>query len=265
VTSDAVDAPQIEGRLNATLAVRQIVQAVWALARAQLPRVERAAAEAAHYLDWVDAVVDNIAGPPHLADGERLTVILGPERAFCGGLPHQLLDQAPAGWLGLVGRRLSEAAHLRPELMKRVRFELPGVAHTGELARAANEVAVAILAHRDLEQVEVWHPIAGGARLKPVVLLAGTRALVESPPETYSTAEQILEAAIREGVRSHLLIGLVESMRSEVRARLALSESARLACDRRAESLTTTLRVLRQEEITLELAELAAGRLAAEG
>jgi F-type H+-transporting ATPase subunit gamma len=258
------DPRRVQARLSAVTAVRQVVQAIWALARAQLPLVEAAAAETVTYLGRVDDVITRLAGPPAKPPEEvPFTVIIGPERPYCGALARQILEQAPAaGELGIVGHRLAEAVGGFAELEGRVRFELGGVAILEEVPDVAESLARELLLHTAQTRIDLLHPTAGSAELRHVVVLSGARGPRPSPPESYTETRRILEVALGESLRGHLAAALVEALRAEVRARMSMAESARLACDRKVEDLERARRVLRQEEITNELSEIVAGRLA---
>ncbi|HJL15240.1 MAG TPA: F0F1 ATP synthase subunit gamma [Sandaracinaceae bacterium LLY-WYZ-13_1] len=255
---------QIESALRATDAVRSVVQAVWALARAQLPRVEEAVTHSSEYLDWVDAVVDRVAGPPRPSALESsLTVVLGPERAFCGSLAQAVLERAPAsGPLGLVGARLSEVAARQPAFGARVRFELPGPSSVDDLGEVSAALARALLAHGEDAPVDVLYPRGARSGMRRAVLLASEREAGRPDFEHYSPLSAVLAAAVRESVTGRLRIALAESLMAETRARVTAAERAKRAADERQRSLESRLRVQQQEGITRELVELTAGLLA---
>ncbi|WP_428265076.1 F0F1 ATP synthase subunit gamma [Haliangium sp.] len=269
--ADSGDLRVIERRIGAVTAVRQVLQAVWALARAQLPLVEAAAAEATQYLDWVDQVVDRLLGAPVARPtGVVLHLVLGPERAYCGALPRQIVEalsrDLPArDRVGLVGRRLIEQAEGAPALAGRVSFGLPGAATHDELEARAYEVAEALLGHAVDAQIELHHPLHDRPGLHRTVLLAGERRLVSYPPETYSPRDEIARLALRESITGRLVVGLAETLRAEVRARIAAADKARGAADRKLDTLRQAWRAARQDQITSELIEVVAGRQAALG
>lgn len=261
----AEDAAALERRMNAVGAVRQVVNAIWALARAQLPLVESAAAEVVAYLEQVDAVVARLAGPrqPPPPSARTLLVVLGPERPWCGSLPREVLAQLPAhAELGLVGRRLQEVAADDAEVMARVRFSLPGAQSPDDAPAVAWAIAEELLAHLEVAHVEVLHPVDGGSRLVSTVLLGGQRARSYTAPSTLSPWGEVLRAAVFEAVTSRLTVAAVAALRSEVRARMAAAEQARTAADKKLEQLQHEWRDARQEAITTELVELVAGRAA---
>lgn len=264
------DLGRVEDLLGAVDSVRQVVHAVWALARAQQPSVEAAAAEATAYLDWIDRLVDRVAGPPRPgAPVETLLVVVGPERAFCGAQPRQLAEGlhehgAAEGALGIVGQRLAEAVESDPRLAPRVRFRVPAAASPGEIGRAAQATAAAVLEHGAERHIELLHPVGGESVLHRSVIAAGRREQVRNPPQTFSPVATVVQAAVGEAVTGRLAVALAEALRAEVRARVLAADAARQACDRRLEELGGDWRVLRQEQITRELIEIVSSRLAGE-
>ena len=259
------DLAALERRMGAVAAVHQVVNAVWALARAQLPLVEAAAADAVAWLTEVEQVVARLAGPPRPPppNARTLSVLLGPERAWCGSLPRELLAQLPSeGELGLVGRRLHELAATDERLSGRVRFKLPGAVSPEDAPGVARAVAEALLAELDVAHVEVFHPVKGGRSLARTVLLGGQRERRHRGPATLSPWDEVMRAAVFEAVTGRLGVAVVEALYSEVYARLAAAEQAKRAAARRLDELKAGWRTARQEQITNELLELVAGRAA---
>ncbi|MCB9676104.1 MAG: F0F1 ATP synthase subunit gamma [Alphaproteobacteria bacterium] len=258
------DLARVEQKIAAVGAVHQVMRAVWALARAQQPQVEAAAAEATAYLDVAEQIVERLAGRPATADvpsDHVLWVLVGPERPFCGPLARMLIEQLPeTGPVGLVGHRLHEVAAQDAALDARVAFRVPAASTPDELGHRAEQLATAILA-AEQRTVVVLHPERGGPELHRTVLLAGSREPAEDPPETFLPPAEVLAAAVLEAVAGRLAVALVEALRAEVRARLVAAEAARTSCDRRIADLSQHWRALRQGQITEELIELTAGRI----
>lgn len=259
-----LDLAAIERRIAAVSSVRQVVNAIWALARAQLPQVEAASAEASTYLQWVDAVVDRLAGAPTRGDERAaLTVVLGPERPYCGTLPRSIIDQLPAeGELGVVGRRLAEAIESDRLVRQRVRFSLPGPVTHEEAEPVARAVAAEVLDRAPRRTVTVLCPAPTGRALQRVTLLGGVRAPVGIAPETLSPFDAVLAAAVREASSSWLTVLLMQTLLAEVRARVVAAESARSACDAQLDEIRGAWRVARQEAITSEILEVVSGSTA---
>ena len=253
-----------ERALDAVAAVRQVVQAVWTLARAQQPRVEAAAGEASAYLGWVDELVARFGGDPQEETaGSVLWVVVGPERPFCGGLARRLLEQVPQqGSLLLVGRRLVDAVPAGGLLHSRIVSSLPAAAGPEDIDPCARRVAATLLELDHAGPVGMLHPANGGSDLQRAPLLAAGPRNARLALETYSPPETVLATAVHEALSGRLVMGLAEGLRTEVRARLLAADAARQGCDRKLEVLRQQWRVLRQEAITGELLELFSGRLA---
>jgi len=259
---DSHDATSIERRIVAVKAVRQITHALWALSRAQLPLVERTVAEASEFLDWVDDMVERLAGRPVPGRSRAsLHVVIGPERGYSGSLARDIVSTIPRdGALGLVGRRLTELAAEDAQLAGRVLFELPAAMTPDEPEGVAEALAEVILQHAHDMHVVLHYPRPGHRKLTRVVILAGAREPQASPPDSYSPLKDVLAAAVRESVRGRLTIGIAEALCAEVVARIAATERARKACDQRFEELERIWRVAQRERITSELLEISAGR-----
>jgi hypothetical protein len=260
----AADFHVLERRIDAVGAVRQVLQSVWGLARAELPLAETAAAAATEYLRWAEAMSERLLVERDVPERPTLRVLLGPERAFAGSLPRRYEEAlAESGPLGIVGRRLAEAAAERSDVRDRVRFQLAAATSPADVEECASRLAEAVLAHGSEERIVLVHAVHGGG-LVTTTLLGSDRAPAPEPPELLSAPEHVAAAAVRELVTARLAFALIETFRTEVKARLAMAESARSACDRKLEQLEQAWRTARQEAITSEMLEVVSARLALE-
>lgn len=260
-----LDLEELERSLRAVDAVGSVVHALHALARAQLPRAEAAVADTAAYLDWVDEVVQLVAGPPAAADaGQRLLVLLGPERPFSGTLSARLAQTLSrvamaTERLGVVGRWMADVLGRDPALCSRALFRLAGPSSADELSSVAETLAGALLQHARDRPVRLVYPGAAGPEFVQRDILATHRSEPDADVELYSPPHTVLKAALSDAVVGRLRCVLAEAHLAEIRARLAASERARQAIDDRRDNLRGMLRVRRQERITQELIELVAG------
>lgn len=258
-------ATALERSMRAVTAIRQVMHAIWALSRAQLPLVEHAASAAVVYEQWVDRIVDRVAGPPLAAPaGHVLTVVFGPERAYSSALGRRIVEELPReGELGLVGQRMAELVEAFPEHDRRVRFRCAGSVAHDDLHEVAAEVARNLLEHAGHAQIELLHPAEGQIELQRVVLIASRASTLQTPPESYSPLERVLEAVTFEAMTGRLAVAAVEALRAEIRARIAAADAARKACEERLAELESAWHLGRRETITRELLEIVSGREAA--
>lgn len=249
----------IERRIAAVESVGSIVNAMLALARAQLPEADAAAASATAYVDEIDRVIHRLAEAVPFEADQRLTIVLGPERPLCGALPRTVASAAyrEPGAVALVGRRFHEAYDLLGGPSPT--FVLPGPTSVADIADAARALAGAVLEHASGMEIALLHPIQGAGQLHRTVLL-GAWVLRESSPPTFSPVADVLEAAIRESTTSRLRVALAETLRVEVAARVIAAEGARRAAEREEEELKRAWRVARHEQITSEILDLARSR-----
>lgn len=254
------DLTGIERSIHAVRAIRQVLHAIWALSRAQLPLVEHAASAAAIYQQWVDDAAARVAGPPKDIPGRKvLYVAFGPERPFSGPLARRMLDAIPEhGDLGLVGLRLAEAAIQKPSIDARVRFRCVGSVAHDDLHDVAFAVAQQILTFGRGASIVVVHPVEP-SRVAHVPLVSA-RTPTERPAETFGDLGEVAREVIRDTIIGRLAVAAVEALRAEVRARMIAAEAARHACDDRLTELERAWNTRRRETITRELLEAVAGR-----
>ena len=255
--SESLD--RIEARARNLELVDSVVSAVWAIAGAQLPKVESAVAESETYLTWLSELVERVAGPERVQAGPaQLHVVLGPDKSFCGALSRQLAARIPReGALGLVGRSFFEGVEAQRGCASRLVFKLPGPTTVEDAQNVAEQVAAAVL-DQPRGRVDLWYPTPH-AHLTRVPLLTAFDRTACYPPDVYCTHDEVLEVALSELVAGRLTFGLLESLRIETRARLLTTESARRNIERRLDELAQDLRQIRRNQITDELLEIVGG------
>lgn len=264
--SDAQSLATIERRIGAVSSVRQVVQLMWMLARSQLAEVEAVAESARAYVEWVDETVGRLAGSVSSeapSDDRTLHVVFGPERGYCAALRRHVVDAVPAtGRLGLVGHQLVEAAVYRRDINTRVAFALGGPISAHDHEAVAYDVAGAILEHGHGDLVIVHYPVDATGSLRQTVILGHARTVEYEPPETFSPVQIALDIGVRELAMGQLAVAGIQTLRAEVRTRIAAAERARTGCERRLDELSRNLSVVRQSNITGELMEIVAGHVA---
>lgn len=257
------DVHAVERRMDALLSVRQVFHALWALSRAQLALAEQAAHNADAWLHDVAATLDRLTRPVAAQpDAPVLSVLVGPQRPWCGTLASKVLAEVPGGALGVVGARLAESALRVPSVQKRVAFVVEGPTVPDEVDGVARNVAQQLLVHGLGMRVRVMHPHGAEGHLVTTDLLPHRLEPVAYPPPTLSAVAQVADAVLRQVLEARITVAVAQAMYTEIRARVMATDRARTACDERLEGLERQRRVLRQEQITRELLEVVSARMA---
>lgn len=268
MAEDLHDIDRVSARLAAVNSVGQVVHGLWAVARAQAPEADRAAAESETYLERVRRVIDRLSAPASepIVTERVLHVVMGPERGFCGALARRMVDAVPSqGPIALVGRWMGEFVSESPRTSERVLLRLSGPVSADEIGGVAGELTGALASRAADWDIMLHFPVARTQSAHSVMLLESGRTIRDPAPETWSPPEAVLEAALAEWLAGRLAAALSETFRAEVHSRMAAADSARKNCDRHAGELERTLRALRQDQITGEILDLVAGRLLDEG
>ncbi|MCA9629949.1 MAG: F0F1 ATP synthase subunit gamma [Myxococcales bacterium] len=261
MSSDPQDIETIERRSAAVASVREVVHAIWSLARSELPLAEASAREARSYVQWLDRTLSRLTLPADAGPARDVVhLVIGPERSYSGALPIRTARALPpTGALGLVGARFTEVALRDPEVADRVLFSLPGASAIGDVDTVGRSVAAALLRHAAERSVVLHHMANASGQLHAQRLVFRRGALLDFPPDTFSPPEEVADAVLVEAVSGELIAAVAESLCSEISARMLAAERAKLACDRRLDELAQNWRTARQERITSELLEAVAG------
>jgi F-type H+-transporting ATPase subunit gamma len=258
------DVDRASSRLTAIASVRQVVHGLWAVARAQAPEADRVVAESETYLERVWRVVERLSEPtgePPTSE-HILHVVFGPERGFCGPLARKMADRIPPGGpVAIVGTWMAEFASETPGLADRVVFRITGPASPDEIGSVSSELTAELASRAAHYDIRLHFPVARGRSPRALMLLESRRTVGTGLPETWSSPEAVLEAALTEWLAGQLAAALSETFRTEVHARMTAADKARKNCDNHMEELERTLRILRQEQITSELLDLVGGQL----
>jgi F-type H+-transporting ATPase subunit gamma len=203
-----------------------------------------------------------------------IMIVLAAEQGFAGAFSEQVLDVAASRLAGaellLVGDRGRMVAAERGQP---VAWSAPMAAHIGDVPALANRIAAALylrLASGRARHVSLIHAEPGPAdtlTLTERSLLpfdfdrfpGGSRAL---PPLVTLPPARLLEQLAEEYVFAELCAALMLSFAAENEARMRAMIGARSNVMRTRDMLRATYRRLRQEQITTEIVELAAGRMA---
>lgn len=208
-----------------------------------------------------------LAPPP--AGRRPLWILFCAEQAFNGGLSDKILAMVPdiAGervmLLGAQGIRLAPAQGIQPE------WTGPLIAHADAVVPASDRLQTALtkaLAREPASRVElVFTEVREGNafdtvrhRLLPLDLETLRRAQ-GAKPVIHLTPQRLLDQLIDEYLSARLTHALLHSHCAENLSRLQAMAAAHDNVKHMAESLAADARRLRQEAITEEIVELAAG------
>jgi F-type H+-transporting ATPase subunit gamma len=191
------------------------------------------------------------------------------EQAFNGGLSDRVFATAPeiAGGrvllLGAQGIRLAPAQGIEPE------WSAPLIAHAEAVVPASDRLQAALaqaLAREPASTVEmVFTEVRESGRFEVVrhrllpLDLDTLRRFEGTEPVIHLTPQRLLDELIDEYVSARLTQALLHSHAAENLSRVQAMAAAHDNVTHMAEALTADARRLRQEAITEEIVELAAG------
>ena len=203
---------------------------------------------------------------------QRIGLILfSAEQGFAGAFSERILDAAGADYAGamtfVVGTRGLVVARER-RLMPA--WSAPMASHVDAVPSLANEVADALYARitsgapSTIQMIVPRSTPAGTVRIDRHSLLpldvASFAAVSETaPPLTTFKPQDLLERLTAEYVYARLCEAAMHAYEAENQARMMTMTAARHNIGTRLAALTQRERQLRQEEITNEIVELAAG------
>ncbi|MCC8404876.1 F0F1 ATP synthase subunit gamma [Paraburkholderia sp. MMS20-SJTN17] len=255
-------------------AMRGIAAAREREAQARLAGIRSAAATVGEAIGMVLA-----AAPPARAErfappenAARILIVVCTEQGFVGGFNEHLLARAERlkahepGEVFIVGTR---GTMLAQERALRYGWSVGMAAHAQDVVRVAGQVADAVFARfSDEASSQVWlvHATPGPVLDERIV----TRRLVpfdftrfEVPsrgqaPLLNLPLDKLLTGLTERYVYLELCDGLMQSFAAENAARVAAMLAASRHVKDRLQALTRDYRIVRQDEITAEIAELAA-------
>lgn len=235
--------------LNALLgvveALRSLTAAKQQKALSLLPALEAYAGEAAQDMALLD--------PEPVATEGVVTLVLGPDGGFTGGLAGRIAAAVPDGWCPLVvGARTEAALRARRWPVGEVRAASTSVDALPTLAASLAgtlpaSASIAVLSPRGHEIVRTDLP--------PLPRRAGRCDLLTQMP-----GPALLAAAGRQDRVARLLRLLMANHIAEQMARLATLTGARERIRDRCAGLSVQLSMARQDGISQEIADLWAGR-----
>jgi F-type H+-transporting ATPase subunit gamma len=255
-------------------AMRGIAAARAQQARGQLVAVDGYAAIIAGAIGRALALA-----PTPRPDGARPSnrpaiVLFCAEQGFAGTFSERLLDDVAADLAGtdlfLIGTRGGTVAQERG-IAARWTGALP--AHSLGIPKLADQILEALytrIATGEIDRLDAvfsrWQPGRGGQierrRLFPLDLTAFPPSTEANRPLVNLPAEALLTNLTADYMHAQLCKAALHAFAAENEARMEAMAAARAQIDRRLTDLQATQSRVRQEEITIEIIELAAGETA---
>lgn len=278
-------AADVQARLATTQGFGELVNALRGMAAARSERARARIAGADAYSRTVAAAIgqalallpESDAPGPSSADhspgpstGEALWLVFGAEQGFNGGYTERVLDALPTGTPAvrtvLLGEQAKHIAHVRG---LKIEAHAPLVAHADAViptSERLRSLLLATLAKRPAASVELLFGEMGAGnhfelrrqRLLPLDL-ATLRAAPEQAPRVHQKPAELLDLLAGEYVSARLARATLHSHACENLARLSAMTAAHENITKMGSTLQDELRRLRQEAITAEVVELAAG------
>ena len=273
---------EVTARIEAIRQLGAVVNAMRGIAGARAAQARGDLAAVDGYAGLIAAAIRRVlallppAPPEHRRDPQRTAVVVfGAEQGFVGGFTDRVLDALaaapPGAQLFLVGTRAAATAAERG-LAPTWRAALPP--HPPGIPRLASQIADAVfagIAAGDLDRLEaIWcdgdpaGPAPGVVHHRLFPLEPATFPVAAGPPPLLNLAPaRLLESLTEDYVHAQLCMAALHAFAAENVARMEAMAAAHGQIDRKLAGLEATQRQVRQEEITAEIIELAAGESAA--
>ncbi|MBW7831868.1 MAG: F0F1 ATP synthase subunit gamma [Simplicispira suum] len=274
-------AAEVQARLATTQSFGGLVSALRGMAAARTERARTRIAGADAYSRTVAAAIGQAlallpanaaAARTSTGDGsdDVLWLVFGAEQGFNGGYTERVLDALPTTKpttrIVLLGEQAKRIAHVR---RLPIEAHAPLVAHAGAVIPASERLRSLLLdtlARKPAASVELLFGELGAGnhfelrrqRLLPLDLDT-LRAAPAQAPRVHQPPAELLHLLAGEYVTARLARAVLHSHAVENLARLSAMAAAQENVAKLGESLQAELRQLRQEAITAEVVELAAG------
>jgi len=269
----------LEARIGAVRQLGELVRALRGMSAARARQahaaLEPVRTHAATLTEAIGRLLPLLAADhddPPSATG-RLVLVFAAEQGFVGTYSERLLDVlgTPTAWflIGTHGATRAAERGLEPQ------WRAPMPARVAGVPRFAHQLLRAILerlARGDIGVLEathgLWRPSTGVViehrRLFPLERGSFTTHLSPLPPLIDQAPQPLLDQLTADYLHAALCDITLHAFAAENQARLVAMSHTHQEIERRLEELESRQRQLRQEAITTEITELAAGRLAAE-
>jgi len=211
-----------------------------------------------------------VPGPP----GRQALVLFCAEQGFAGAFSERVLEAAaadlPASELFLVGTR-GDAAAAERNVEARWTSAMPS--HSPGIPKLADRITEALYARIATGEIgrldavfSQWRPGHGfhveRRSLFPFDMAAFPSPAGVNPPLLTLSPAVLLDELTADYMHAQLCNAALHAFAAENEARMEAMAAARSQIERQLSSLQATQRLVRQEEITAEIIELAAGETA---
>lgn len=276
---------EVEARIESVHQLSSVIGAVRAIAAARLREAKARLPGIQTYARTIgEAIAQALALVPQAPvnaakGGNRKSIVLaiGAEQGFVGNFNGRLLDaltpltrssRTPSCELLLVG---SHAASAASERVLTVNWSAPMATHAQEIAGLANRIADALfdrIANGEVSEVLLVHAATDAqqpespVQVRPLLPFDFSRFAPlarAQPPIIQLPPERLLAQLADEYVFAEICEALVLSFAAENEARMQAMVAARENVARRSDELAARARLMRQEQITEEVIELASG------
>jgi F-type H+-transporting ATPase subunit gamma len=283
-----VSLQQVRDRRQAVEAVRGVVSAMRATAAGRIQAAQRAMAAARRYREVVVrglAAVDPAAllPVPRSGSGAVLLIVLASEQPLCGGFNHAVIDYAitihrerqrgtrvELVAVGQRGSRVMAARGLLPDHIEPGATSLSGLrdlvrrlATSADHGYASGDSAAVDVVYSRYRSVSEQVPVM--ERVLPIDLSVLPSARSPSAFHRYLPNPQLVAGLVGQFAYISLYHAAAESYASEQASRLVAMDGATRNTSRMVDDLTGLERRERQHEITRQVLELTASRLAGDG
>jgi F-type H+-transporting ATPase subunit gamma len=270
-------AARIEGvrQLGAVVnAMRGIAASRVQQARGQLVAVDRYAATIAGAIGRAVALISATEVPPVARLSRPAIVLFCAEQGFAGAFSERVLDAAGADLatakLFLIGTRGNAAAAERGVVAG---WKTAMASSSAGIPKLADRIADALylqIASGTIDRLDAIFATgrpAGGVqvereRLFPLDLAQFPASVEANPPLLNLPAQVLLSELTADYMHAQLCRAALHAFAAENVARMTAMEAAHHQIERQLTTLRATQRHVRQEEITAEIIELAAGETA---
>lgn len=255
-------------------AMRGIAAARVQQARRQLLAVDHYAATISAAISWAVALASPVATLAMPRSGRAAIVVFCAEQGFAGAFSERVLDAAgpdlATAEVFLIGTRGNAAAAERGIVAD---WKSPMASHSANIPKLADRIADALYgriatgAIDRLTAVFAKGQSASGVdveriRLFPLDVAQFTAAADANPPLSNLSPSILLGELTSDYLHAQLCNAALHAFAAENAARMAVMEAAHHQTERQLIALRAMQRHRRQEEITVEIIELAAGAAA---